>query len=183
MANISVFLDRQVERVSAAGNWISCMALIVVALGVTVNAFSRFLFKQPMMFVDEYAQYLLVAIFYFGVGYTLRAGKHVSVRMLVDRLHGASRAVVQLLVSSASLVIIGMLTWYSWLSFMSTYRAGMVSLTPLETPLSIPFAFVSIGMTIFFLEAAMIVIKTLGSLLAGRFEEVGHEDPGIGMMD
>lgn len=183
MANISVFLDRLVERISAVGNWISYMALIVVALGVTVNAFSRFIFKHPLMFVDEYAQYLLVAIFYFGVGYTLRAGKHVSVRMLVDRLHGATRATVQLLVSSVSLGIIGMLTWYSWVSFMSTYRAGMVSLTPLETPLSVPFAFVSIGMTVFFLEAAVIVVKTSGLLVAGRFDEVGEEGSGIGLMD
>lgn len=153
-----------VEKISALGNWLASIALIIVAIGITVNAASRFLFKQPLMFVDEYAQYLLVAIFYFGVGYTLRAGKHVAVRMLTDHIHGAPRALLHAVVSVLSVVVIGIMAWYSWSSFWSTYRAGMVSLTPMETPLAIPFLFVALGMSIFFLEMLTISLRSLCEL-------------------
>jgi len=165
------YLDGFVERISAVGNWLACIALILISVGVTVNAFSRFLFAQPLVFVDEYSQYLLVAIFYFGVGYTLRAGKHVSVRMLIDRLEGLSRTLLQTAVSLLSMGVIGIMTWYGWQSFLSTYRMGMVSLTPLETPLAIPFLFMSLGMSVFFLESLVVVLRNIGVLFGMPQEE------------
>jgi len=153
-------LDRLSRRLSAAAAAFGCIAILLIAIGVTVNAVSRYVFNAPSMFVDEYAQYLFVCCFYFGVGYTLRQGKHVSVNMLVNRLPEKLRSGFAIVILSLSVVTIGVMCYYSWTAFQSTYRAGIVSLTPMETPLALPFLAVAIGMTIFTLELLVATLRS-----------------------
>ena len=161
MNRLATLFDRAVGMVSGAARGVASVAILLIAVGVTVNSFARYLFNKPFMFVDEYAQYLLVVIFYLGVGYTLRAGKHVSVAMLVNRLGQRSRAMLGLVVSVVSLAALSVMCYYSWTSFFSTHRAGIVSLTPMQTPLALPFLAVAVGMTIFALEMVVVIINNV----------------------
>lgn len=164
MVDIVQSLDRLIARISGAAAAFGCAAILIIAVAVTANAVSRYAFNAPSMFVDEYAQYLFVCCFYFGVGYTLRQGKHVSVDMMVNRLPQKLRALFAVAILLLSAMTIGVMCYYSWTAFHSTYRAGIVSLTPMETPLALPFLAVAIGMTIFTLELLVLSLKSLVGL-------------------
>jgi C4-dicarboxylate transporter, DctQ subunit len=164
MEQLANLFDRMVGRMSAAAAMLACVGIVVMAVGVTVNAVSRYIFNSPLMFVDEYAQYLMVIVFYLGVGYTLRAGKHVWVEMLVSRLSHRAQTVLRLAVLLASLVAIAVMCYYSWTSFFSTVRAGIVSVTPMQTPLSVPFLAVAVGMTLFVLEIVASILNDAARL-------------------
>ncbi|MGE0799739.1 MAG: TRAP transporter small permease [Lautropia sp.] len=172
----TLLLDRGVGWLSAAAAALACTAIVLIALGITVNAVSRYALNRPILFVDEYAQYLLVVAFYLGVGYTLRAGRHVSVQMLVDRLGVGVRRLLRIAVSVVGLWAIALMCQHSWGAFVSTTRSGIVSLTPLETPLSLPFLSVAVGMTLFVLEIVVGILKDLVGI--ERVVDAGV-DPGV----
>jgi C4-dicarboxylate transporter DctQ subunit len=154
-------IDACVGRISAAAAAISCLAMLLITIGIAVNSLSRYAFNSPFLFVDEYAQYLLVVVFYFGVGYTLRAGRHVAVDMLVGRLSATTQRRLRVVVSLAGSVAIVLMCHFSWLAYTSTARSQLVSLTPLQTPLALPYLAVAIGMTIFALEIVVGILKDL----------------------
>jgi len=168
MSRLVTLFDQAVGKVSGAAGAVASVAVLLIAVGVTVNALARYLFNKPLLFVDEYAQYLLVVIFYLGVGYTLRAGKHVSVVMLVDRLGQRSRAILGSVMSVVSFLTLSVMCYYSWTSFFSTRQAGIVSLTPMQTPLDLPFLAVAVGMTIFALEMVVVFINNVRQLANHR---------------
>jgi len=170
----TLLLDRVVGRLSAAAAAIACVAIVLTTIGITVNAVSRYALNRPILFVDEYAQYLLVATFYLGVAYTMRAGRHVSVDMLVGRLGPGARRPLRIAVSLVGFWAIGLMCWHAWGAFASTTRSGLVSLTPLETPLSLPFLSVAVGMSLFVLEIFVDILKDVVGL-----ERAVGPDPGL----
>jgi len=156
--------DRAVKAVSVTAAALGCIAILLIAIGVTTNSVFRYAFNMPLLFVDEYAQYLLVAAFYLGVGYTFRAGRHVYVSLIIDRLGVALARPLKIVIFLASVITIGLMAYYSWTAFWSTAKAGIVSITPMETPLAYPFFAVAIGMSIFTLEVLVALLKELFGL-------------------
>lgn len=154
-------IDRAVKVVSVTAAALGCVAILLIAVGVTTNSVFRYAFNMPLMFVDEYAQYLLVVAFYLGVGYTFRAGRHVYVSLIIDKLGVSLARPLKILIFLASLLTIGLMAYYSWTAFLSTAKAGIVSITPMETPLAVPFFAVAIGMSIFTLEVLVALLKEL----------------------
>ena len=75
---------------------------------------------------------------------------------------------------SQSGLAIGLMCWHAWGAFASTTRSGLVSLTPLETPLSLPFLSVAVGMSLFVLEIFVDILKDVVGL-----ERAVGPDPGL----
>jgi TRAP-type C4-dicarboxylate transport system permease small subunit len=84
--------------------------------------------------------------------------------MLVSRLGPRAQTVLRLAVLLASLVTIAVMCYYSWTAFFSTSRAGVVSVTPMQTPLSVPFLAVAVGMTLFVLEIVASILNDAARL-------------------
>lgn len=145
-------VDHAIRVLSNIGGAIGCTLIVLVSFLITFNSLSRYLFNRPFLFADEYAQYMLVAIFYLGVGYTLRMGKHVSADVIVRRFSARTQIALNVATSCLGLIVVYIMWIYSWENFFSVYRGGIRSLTPLETPLWIPSAFVAVGMTLFLLD-------------------------------
>lgn len=161
MFKIINIIDRTVKVISISAAGVGCCAILLMALIVTTNSVFRYAFNMPLLFADEYAQYLLVVVFYFGVGYTFRAGRHVYVSLIIDRLGASLARPLKILIFLASVGTIGLMAYYSWTAFLSTAKAGIVSITPMETPLAYPFFAVALGMTIFTLEVFVALLKEL----------------------
>ena len=152
MRNAILKVDRWIRHASLGGRFIGCNLIIITAVIITFNSFSRYIFNKPFLFVDEYARYMLVAICYFGFGPTLRAGKHVSADVVIKRFNYRNQILLNIITSSIGSIVIFLMVWFSWKSFYSVFRTNMVSLTPLETPLWIPYFFVAAGITLFLFD-------------------------------
>jgi len=169
MKKIFFLLDRCVYYLSVSAGAVGSAIIVIIAFMITINSFSRYIFNQPFLFVDEYARYMLVALFYFGLGVTLRAGKHVSADVIVRRFSSRTKAVLSVITSAFGSTVILLMFWHSWKSFFSVYRNKMVSLTPLETPLWIPYLFVAFGLTIFLLDmVAHLAHRSISVLRDGK---------------
>jgi TRAP-type C4-dicarboxylate transport system permease small subunit len=150
------------------GGSIGAALIVVTAVIITVNCISRYVYNRPMMFVDEYSCYMLVALVYCGLGATLRAGKHVYVDMLVGKLPARLQRAMSAATLGLGVVPVSIMCWYSWKSFWSNYTGKIVSLTPLQTPLWFPYLTVAIGLTIFLLDIIAVVGQRLASVPQGQ---------------
>lgn len=170
------FLDHYIGVLSHAGAIVSTVMVLLTTALLAVNSCARYLFNAPFLFVDEYAQYLLVGIFYLGVGYTLRKGKHVSVDMLVSRFGRRVRLVLAILTGILGLVLIYLMCKYGWTTFLSSYKRNITSLTPMETPLWIPYLFVAVGLTVFLLDLVAYILTRMARLMGADDTLGNHEE-------
>jgi TRAP-type C4-dicarboxylate transport system permease small subunit len=152
MKKVVFVLDQSIQLASRFGGGFGAALIVGISVIITVNSFSRYVLGQPLLFVDEYSQYMLVALVYLGMGFTLRAGKHVSADLFIRKLPTRKQEVLNLLTSSFGCIVIWLMFWHSWKAFISVYNDKVVSLTPLETPLWIPHLAVSVGLTLFLLD-------------------------------
>jgi len=161
-------VDRSLSLVSRWGANLGAALIVVTAAIITVNCIARYVFNWPMMFVDEYSCYMLVALVYLGLGATLRAGKHVYVDMLVGKLPVPLQRAMSIATLGLGILPLAIMSWYSWKSFWSTYTGNIVSLTPLQTPLWVPYLMVAVGLTIFLLDIIAVVGTKLTSAGPGQ---------------
>lgn len=169
-------LDRSIGALSRGGAIVSTAMILLATALLAVNSVARYLFNAPFLFVDEYAQYLLVGIFYLGVGYTLRKGKHVSVDMLVRRLGRRVRLLLAVVTAALGLLVVYLMCRYGWSTFIAAYDRNIRSLTPMETPLWIPYLFVAIGLTIFVLDLLAWILARVVRLMGADDDFCAHEE-------
>jgi TRAP-type C4-dicarboxylate transport system permease small subunit len=168
MKKLAVVLDQSIHFASRLAGGFGAALIVVISVIITVNSFSRYVLGQPLMFVDEYSRYMLVALVYMGMGFTLRAGKHVSADIFIRKLPAGKQKALNILTSSFGSIVIWLMVWHSWKTFISVYSERIVSLTPLETPLWIPHLSVSVGLTLFLLDMFAQLGHGLQQLLAGK---------------
>jgi len=168
MKSVLTRIDNYIGWASNAGGAIGCSLIVATAALITFSSLFRYVFNHPFMFVDEYARYMLVAISYLGLGFTLRAGKHVSADVVVSRFNKQTQTGLRVITSSFGSIVLVLMLWNSWKSFVSIYKGHIVSLTPLETPLWIPYLFVAVGLTIFLLDMVAEICRGIGDFIAHR---------------
>jgi TRAP-type C4-dicarboxylate transport system permease small subunit len=168
MGTFVATVDRSLSLVSRWGGNLGAALIVVTAAIITVNCITRYVLNWPLMFVDEYSCYMLVALVYLGLGATLRAGKHVYVDMFVGKLPVPWQRTMSIATLGLGILPLAIMSWYSWKSFWSTYTGKIVSLTPLQTPLWVPYLTVAIGLTIFLLDIIAVAGTKLTSTPQGR---------------
>ena len=86
-----------IERfVDVVGEWISWLALVIVAVMAT-NVLLRYLFRTGSVWSQELEWHLLVPLVLFGMSYAMRHGSHVRVDILYARFQERTKVYVDLL--------------------------------------------------------------------------------------
>lgn len=116
----------------------------LVVLG-TAEIFARNLFDISISFSVEYSGYLVAAVLLLGSGEALKAGVHVRVSLLEERLKGNARATFLLLSIMLGLVITGYWGFAAIRFAYDTWLVATVSYFPSQTPLWIPQGIIALG--------------------------------------
>jgi len=91
---------------------VAAAALLVADLGVVVaSVLSRTLFDASMVWSDDVARTLLLAVSFLGAAAALARGENAGVTFFVDRLAVRHRIRIEALVDVVVLVVAGALTW------------------------------------------------------------------------
>ena len=103
-----------INWLTTAGGKISAFAVLAMALIVTGDVTSRWLFGAPTSWAMEFAGYLLVIATPLALAYTLRAGGHIRVTILVTKFPEKVQHWLRVITSILCLgytIILGYLTW------------------------------------------------------------------------
>jgi TRAP-type mannitol/chloroaromatic compound transport system permease small subunit len=102
-----------IERlVEVVGEWISWLALVIVALMAT-NVLLRYLFRTGSVWSQELEWHLLAPLILFGMSYALRHGEHVRVDILYAKFSDRAKVYVDLLSALLCLALSVLVIWFS----------------------------------------------------------------------
>lgn len=138
-------------------------------------AFAKSLFKSvnglKMTWAQEACIYLFVWMAKFGAAYGVRAGIHVGVDILAERLEGSARRTITTIAMTGGVIFTAILTWIGT-DFVAHVRHGGQISPDLEMPMWIIYLAVPLGSALMcfrFVQALMRFLKT---------GEVAHHDHG-----
>lgn len=110
---------------------------------------------------DEIAGYFMAASGFLLLGPALRRGVHIRVGLLVERLHGQPRRLMEIVCLGAGLFLAGFLAWY-WLGMTwDSYDLGEHSQGLLAIPLWLPQAFMGLGLLVLVIALADDLLRVL----------------------
>lgn len=162
------------KKILVSTRTLSALALILMEALILVEIVGRKLFNWSTMMVDEYSAYFFCAIF-LGLGYTLIAGRHIRVSVLISRLSPANLRKVNIFCFFTGTSIMAYATYTLGLLCWKNFDAGAIAMTPIATPLFIPQTVMFIGALVF-----TIALFIQGIAIVKR-ESVGTEDLKMGM--
>lgn len=143
---------RIISLFSTVGMYVAGVGILMMALLITAEIVGRHLFGFSMLVVDEWSGYLLVAVTFLGLAYTMKTNGFLQIEFLLNRLGPKQRRIFHIfLISIAfsySILIDHKLIAYTWAS----YSTGLVSVSISQTPLFIPQLFMPLGMSLLVLE-------------------------------
>ena len=141
---------------------------------ILVEIVGRKVFNWSTMMADEYSAYLFCAMF-LGFGYTLVAGRHIRVTVLLSRFSPANLRRFNIFCYFTGTLIMAYATYTLGLLCWKNFDAGAIALTPIATPLFIPQTVMFIGAVVF-----TITMFTQGISVV-KHKSVGTEDLKAGM--
>jgi len=147
--------------------------MLIICYGV----FLRYVLGASTVWQTELAVYFLMFAAFVGGAYGLKHGDHVKLDVVVNRLPGRARLLVNLVAAALGFLfvaIIGVLSFELWWDAVQT---GRRSSTAWNIPLGYPYFMLPLGMTLMALQYLVIVAEILRRFISG---EASGPMPGEG---
>ncbi|MGR3762225.1 TRAP transporter small permease (plasmid) [Roseobacteraceae bacterium NS-SX3] len=117
-------------------------ALTGSGVGLTIPSYS------------DFTGFFLAASTFLALAYALRAGGHIRVTLLTNRLTRRPRRAAEIAVTALALLMSGYATWYMGLLLLESLEFGDRSAGMVSVPLWLPQAPVALGLAILTLALA-----------------------------
>ncbi len=169
--------EKTVEWINGFAGGIAALCIVAAALVVTEGIVVRKLFGMSAIWQIEASVFLLIFATFVGAPLVQRNEKHLNVDLLLVHLSPRARSVVLILVSVLSCLVCGLLAWYAWPMWWEALTRNDHSESLWGPPLWIPYLFLPLGMTLFFLQYIITIKKRIDQLRDMPDGENGTVDP------
>ena len=156
--------EKTVEWINGFAGGIAALCIVAAALVVTEGIVVRKLFGMSAIWQIEASVFLLIFATFVGAPLVQRNEKHLNVDLLLMHLSPRARSVVLILVSVLSCLVCGLLAWYAWPMWWEALTRNDHSESLWGPPLWIPYLFLPLGMTLFFLQYIITIKKRIDQL-------------------
>jgi len=152
---------RVCDNLSRAGGILSGI-LIIGSLGlILAEILVRTLFHGTLYITEEYSGYLMAAITFFALSFTLREKAHIRMVFLFSVLKGKARRILEVYAYLVGAVFSAILTVTTFIFFWDSVVNQSRSMQISETYLAIPQAVLPLGAGLLFLQFCVEVIRSL----------------------
>ena len=137
------------------------VSLLVMTIVIPIGIFSRYVLNRGESWPEPIAIICMVTFTFIGAAVGYRAGSHIAVNMLTDRLPEVLQRVCARIVDLLMLLISGLIFWYSLLLCVELWEQPVAEfpiLTSGESYLPLPIG------------SAMLILFVLERLLFGSQE-------------
>ena len=164
---------RWMDRLYLATIWAAGTAIFFMSLIIPWGVFSRYVLGTGSQWPEPIAILLMMVFTFIGAAAAYRAGGHIAVNMLTEKLPASLQRLLAVLVDVLMLIICGFVTWYGTNLCMETWGQGIAELPWL--PVGATYASLPIG-------AAVTLLFVLEKMTFGpqyhrrivRFEELAE---------
>ena len=159
MENALENIDRIADRLSRVSVAMACFSLFVMLWMIVGNVLMRVIWNAPIAFVEEYSGFMYVFMIFLGLGWATRSDQHIYVSLVYDRLRSPrAKKGADVITTLLSLIVVGVYLLYGvdvlWDS-VATHERSVVTYTPFW----IPKVGMCLGLTVFFLEVLVRLLK------------------------
>lgn len=152
---------RGLERLSEAGGYVAGAVAVLLTVLVAASVIARRLLNAPLLITEEVSGYMVVAIVFLGLAYTMKAEGHIRADIILSHVPVRVRAVLEILATVIAFGFAGLLLAGSWRLVAEFYTQGSLSFRYLQTPLWIPGSLLVIGAALLSLQLVAQLLKRL----------------------
>ena len=163
---ISAIFDRILDILFAVAGVI----LAIASLSVGAMVFSRYFFNEPLGWIIEVNEYILLHLAFLTPAWVLRNEGHVKMDIVFDMLGPKTQLVLNIFASIMGAVVCLVLTWFALVVTLGLYKAKTITPTLLELPKWPLVIVIVLGSFLFMIQYLR---RTVGFLKASR----GPTDP------
>ena len=132
-----------------AAAWAAALCMIGVLAMVLTSILGRQLhFHLPG--TDAYAGYSMAAASFLALAHTLKKGEHIRVTLLIGRLSGGTRRVLEMWSLSVAVLLSGLFAFYACRLVWQSHAFNDMSTSNDATPLWIPQLAMAVGTVLLF---------------------------------
>ena len=127
-----------------AAAWAAALCMVgVLAMVLTSILGRQFHFHLPG--TDAYAGYAMAAAGFLALAHTLKKGEHIRVTLLIGRLSGGTRRVLEMWSLSVAVLLSGLFAFYACRLVWQSHAFNDMSTSNDATPLWIPQIAMAVG--------------------------------------
>lgn len=126
---------------------LAAVGLIAIAVLILAQIIGR-LFGFIIPSADDFAGYCMGASTFLAMAYTLRAGGHIRVTMVISHLPKTIAHIMEIFCTGLGTILTGYFAWFMILMVKESYDFKEVSQGHLAIPLWIPQTTLAIGLVV-----------------------------------
>ena len=132
-----------------AAAWAAALCMVGVLAMVLTSILGRpFHFHLPG--TDAYAGYAMAAAGFLALAHTLKKGEHIRVTLIIGRLTGGTRRVLEMWSLSVAVLLSGLFAFYACRLVWQSHAFNDMSTSNDATPLWIPQLAMAVGTVLLF---------------------------------
>jgi TRAP-type C4-dicarboxylate transport system permease small subunit len=116
--------------------WVAGLSILTMSLIIPWGIFARYVLGTGSSWPEPVSILLMVLFTFIGAAASYRAGAHMAVAMITDRLPEATRRLVNVLTQLLMVVVCAFMTWYGYKLCVTTWNQYMASLPSVRVGMS-----------------------------------------------
>lgn len=126
-----IYIERLINRISDFWGWVASVLFILLVANVVYDVVMRYVFNDVSIAFQELEWHLFAAVFLLGIPYTIKAGGHVRVDIIYERLSYKAQAMVDVVGTAIFLLPFCLLVMYFGIDFAKeSFELGEMSGDP-----------------------------------------------------
>lgn len=154
-----ISLAEKVGEISQVFARVTGLLIILMMLGVVIDAVLRGVAGVAIWGVLELSVLLLLTLIYFGIPATQTLRENFRVSIFADALPQKLGNIVAWLLLLLQIAVIGMFVWFTWRAAIWSFTREEVSIGLVEIRLWPSRSMVALGLTLFLLQTVMSAIE------------------------
>jgi TRAP-type C4-dicarboxylate transport system permease small subunit len=152
---------QKIENLNRILYYVSSLAILLSAFILTYEVIVRYVLRIPTIWEIETSVYLTVMATYLGAAYGLKDGAHINIDMITRLLPKGFTEKMSLVTSMISFAFCMLLAWKGWGMWWEATAKGWHSESLWGPPLTIPYFFLPLGMTLLSLQYISLITEII----------------------
>ena len=136
---------RIVNKICKGSGIVSGFLFFSLATIITIDVLARWIFGQPFVGVFEISQVTFLACTFLVIGLVQKMERHISVDILISRVRGKPRHLMDAVVALSGLIFFVVLLWVGCKEWLEAWRGHYVRRGLIDLPNTIHLGFLIFG--------------------------------------
>lgn len=152
-----------IERLGKALEAVASVILLAMMVIVTTEVFLRYVLKTSLRWSFEMTDYMMIAVVFLGAAYVQAEKQHIRMDLMITRLTGRVRTVLEIVSPVLGLIMFSLITWKGWQLAWFSLQEGSMSATSTPMPLFASQVLVPIGSFVLCLQFLLDIFRYISS--------------------